>query len=355
MDLRLLALATTHVCHHTWSMKALTVRLDALDPEAGDALRVIAYFDSLVAHQAGLNALLRAAAFLSAGPAALVDEDRSVRLRVDADGRTGQPTDAPDPAWPHLEFGSTPARLWLEQDGPARAVDALVLERAAAAIEPLLLRTRGRNSSSQPDEASVEILLSRDSSPEARSTAARRLRLPADGLVRAIAVHDGAPIIQRAPGPTTDADVEQGLRAGIGPAVCVAELPDSWDQARLALRLTAASTPRDPGPRVVRADQAGSQLLLASLIGADTPAPPDVVVVEDAIQAAPWMLETLVAIAYSTSMRAAAHQLRVHHSSAQERAARATRMLGWELDEPAGRFRLQLALMIRRLRATPAV
>lgn len=77
-------------------------------------------------------------------------------------------------------------------------------------------------------------------------------------------------------------------------------------------------------------------------------------VVEDAIRSAPWMLETLVAIAHSTSVRAAATELRVHHSTAQERASRASRMLGWDLDDPAGRFRLQLALVVRRLRATPA-
>ena len=327
------------------------MRLDALDPEAGDALRVIAYFDSLVAHQAGLNALLRAAAFLSHGPVALVDEARSVRVRVDAEGGVGQPSAAPDPAWPRLDFGAVPSTLWLEHTGPERAVDALVLERAAAAIEPLLLRTRGRGDASHPDEASVELLLSRDSPAEARATAARRLRLRPDGLVRTVAVHDGAPALVRVGGPTADVELEDGVRAGVGPAVGVDDLPDSWDQARQALRLTAAATHQDPGPRVVYADRAGSQLLLAALIDADTPAPRDVVVVEDAVRTAPWMLETLHAIADSTSMRAAAGQLRVHHSTAQERAARATRALGWDLDDPQGRFRLQLALVVRRLRA----
>lgn len=344
-------LAGSGRCAHTGAVKELTVRLDALDPEAGAALRVISYFDSLVAHGAGLNALLRAAAVLTAGPAALVDEERSLRVRVDAQGQAGVPAAEPDPAWPTLAFGSTGSRLWLEYAGPARAVDAVVLERAAAAIEPLLLRTRGRRDRPGDDEASVEVLVDPHASREARDVAARRLGLPRDGLVRAVALPGGRAAV-RVEGDAVST-AEEGERAGTGPAVPLDGLPESWRQARLALRLTAAGTPGDPGPRTVRADEAGSLLLLAATVDADTPAPADVAAVEAAAQTAPWLLPTLDAVARSTSVRAAATRLRVHHSTAQERAARASRALGWDIDAPEGRLRLQLALVVRRLRAAP--
>jgi DNA-binding PucR family transcriptional regulator len=39
-----------------------------------------------------------------------------------------------------------------------------------------------------------------------------------------------------------------------------------------------------------------------------------------------------------------------HHSTMPARLARAEAVLGFEVDSPAGRFRLHLALMLRRLR-----
>ncbi|OLT35572.1 hypothetical protein BJF79_32295 [Actinomadura sp. CNU-125] len=108
-------------------MRDLTVRLDALDPQAGAALRVIAYFDDLTAHGATLQAIVRGAAVLTAGPAALVDDARRVRIRVDAQGRAGSPRRNPRPRVAERARGS--AVLWLEHPGPAR-IDAMVLERA---------------------------------------------------------------------------------------------------------------------------------------------------------------------------------------------------------------------------------
>jgi hypothetical protein len=70
--------------------------------------------------------------------------------------------------------------------------------------------------------------------------------------------------------------------------------------------------------------------------------------------AAPWMLATLHAVATSASLRAAATALRVHHSTLQDRIVHAERLLGWSVREPAGQFRLHLALVLRRLRHQPA-
>ncbi|MEV5827356.1 helix-turn-helix domain-containing protein [Spirillospora sp. NPDC052242] len=344
-------------------MRDLTVRLDALDPQASAALRVIAYFDDLTAHGATLQAIVRGAAVLAAVPAALVDEARRVRIRVDAQGRTGTPAASPDPAWPSVPAGS--AVLWLEHSGPPRPADAMVLERAAAAATAVLDRTRGR--ADPHDTASVETLLDPASSPQARTTAARRLGLPASARIRAVALHDGTALLRVAADPEDEpapgtrpapaaghvAPAPEGARAGVGPAVDVDGLPDSWEAARTALRLTAEGTPDDPGPRVVHADEAGGLLALARAVGPDSPKIPDVTAVEHAARAAPWVLATLDAVAGASSVRAAAAALRIHHSTLQERLAHAERLIGWSLADTPGRFRLHLALVLRRLHRPP--
>jgi DNA-binding PucR family transcriptional regulator len=50
-----------------------------------------------------------------------------------------------------------------------------------------------------------------------------------------------------------------------------------------------------------------------------------------------------------SSLRAAATALRVHHSTLQDRISHAEPLLGWNVREPHGRLRLQLALALRRL------
>jgi sugar diacid utilization regulator len=127
------------------------------------------------------------------------------------------------------------------------------------------------------------------------------------------------------------------------------DLPASWAAARTALRLTAEGTERDPGPRVVYAEELGGLAVLAAAVGPGTEPSPDVRALERARSTAPWMLATLEAVAFTPSLRAAAASLVVHHSTLQDRVARAERLLGWSLRTPQGRLRLQLVLTLRRL------
>ncbi|MET9761925.1 helix-turn-helix domain-containing protein [Streptomyces sp. NPDC006372] len=101
-------------------MKELAGRLTALDPDAGAAVRVIAYFDRLAESRAGVEALVRGAAVLAGCPARLVDPERRVRVRVETDG-TRRDTDVPpDPTWPSARLApDSPALLWLERAGTA--------------------------------------------------------------------------------------------------------------------------------------------------------------------------------------------------------------------------------------------
>jgi hypothetical protein len=353
-------------------VKELAGRLAALDPDAGAALRVIAYFDRLLEHRAGLEALVRAAAVLSGSPARLVDTERGVRMRVGPDGRRaddGGPVDTDWP-WAPLTPGDDAApsphsttaadsALFLEHPGPPDGVHAMILERAAAAARAVLERTRGRRAPAD-DPALVEVLLDASAPLPVRLRAAARLGLDAERPVRAVASSDGGARVETVPEPadpavrtpTAPADLP---RAGIGPAVDISELPRSWTAARTALRLTAEGTPWDPGPRTVYADDLGALTLLADVVGPHTPPVPDVAAVERAVTEVPWAAATLYAVAVSPSLRAAAAELTVHHSTLQERLTHAEHLLGWDVRAPAGRLRLQLALAVRKLRQSAPI
>ncbi|MFD4560882.1 helix-turn-helix domain-containing protein, partial [Streptomyces sp. NPDC058469] len=148
--------------------------------------------------------------------------------------------------------------------------------------------------------------------------------------------------------PHTDAELPAG-RLGIGPAVPVLDLPRSWASARTALRFTADGTAQDPGQRIVHADELGGIALLAALVAPGAEPPPDVHDVEAAAANAPWLLVTLNAVATTTSLRAAATEINVHHSTLQDRLTHAESLLGWPVRTPQGRLRLQLALTMRHL------
>ena len=110
-------------------MQGLVWRLKALDPEASEGLKVIAYFDALIDGHASAHVLLTGAAVLSGCPAGYVADGNT--LRVDASGTKTAPG-APD-AWPGHDFGDG-GRVWIERAGPAFANDEMILERAAIAL-----------------------------------------------------------------------------------------------------------------------------------------------------------------------------------------------------------------------------
>ncbi|MEU6372521.1 helix-turn-helix domain-containing protein [Streptomyces sp. NPDC046909] len=381
-------------------MKELAGRLTALDPDAGAAVRVIAYFDRLAESRAGLEALVRGAAVLAGVPARLVDVDRRVQVRVEPDGTRRESDVPPDPAWPWaaLTPDGAPA-LWLERGaanpgttppgmagtgmagprvaapgvadlgmvgpgvaalgvadagvtGPGIAapgaagpsvVDAVILERAAGAVRLVLDRTRGR--APVDDPALVETLLDATAPEPARLHAARRLGLDPALPSRAVAAVEGPPRI--VPG-RREAELPTG-RLGVGPSVSVLDLPGSWAAARTALRFTAEGTAQDPGQRIVHAEELGGTALLADLVAPGAEPPPDVLALESAAATTPWLLATLHAVASTASLRAAATEVNVHHSTLQDRLVHAEHLLGWPVRTPQGRFRLQLALTMRHL------
>jgi PucR C-terminal helix-turn-helix domain len=336
-------------------VKDLEVRLAALDPDASAAVRVIAYFDKLTESGAGLEPVVRGAAVLTGYPARLTDEERRLSVRVEPDGAHRPVASAPDQSWPRADVGPDGgATLWLESDGPAGPVDAMVLERAAAAARIVLSRTRGRAPApGRGGQAAVEVLIDGGSAPADRQHAARVLGVARAAGLRAVALAGPGgiePAILAEPLPGAHQAGGDERRAGIGTVTDLDGLPASWAAARTALRFTAAGTGDDPGPRSVRYDELGGLVLLAGSVGPGTPMIPDEAALDHAAAAAPWILVTLHAVATSVSLRAAAAGLLVHHSTLQERVGQAERLLGWPVRDPQGRHRLYLALVLRRLR-----
>lgn len=331
-------------------MRELTARLSALAPEAANALKVIAYFDQLSEHGAGAGSVLRGAAILSGCPAGLRDRSRDLLLRTLPDGTSAVPLAQAESSWARAASRDGTLEIWLERDSLVQeTLDALVLERALLAVATSLGRTL--DPAGHGESACVRVLLAPDSDSAAREGALRGLRLTAATPVCAVAALGRAPMIARSPG---EGRLKAGGgRAGIGPVLPAGEAPASWNQARLALRLTAEGTPQDPGERVVLAQDAGALLAIAEKAGPEDVPPPDVTALEAAAAKTPWMLETLQAISTTDSLRDAAALLHLHHSTVQERAVRADRALGWAVLSQRGKQRVQLALVMRRIFTAP--
>ncbi|MFC9250428.1 helix-turn-helix domain-containing protein [Amycolatopsis thailandensis] len=331
----------------------LVSKVSALDPEAGNALRVVAHFDALVTDRAGLETVLQAAGAFTGCGVRLVEPLHGVDLRADENGqvsRGGAETAANWPGVPVFPGGAD--ALWLERAGMGGVVNGIVLDRAAFVIREILSRTRGRTTTEDP--AAVEVLLDHTTTESARRIAAARLHLPADGTARAVAAANGPGRIDHRPGAPAERWTGRG-RVGIGPKAGILELPESWRQARLALRFAAENTEHDPGPEVVLAEELGTLAFLADAVpGPGTSPIPDVDALERVTSTAPWGLSTAVAFTCHASLRLTAAALFLHHSTLQDRICSLERELGWTIRDPQGRLRLQLAIATRRLLRHPA-
>ena len=332
-------------------MQELVGRLTALDPEASDTLKVVSYFDTLVAGGVGIETLLRGAAVLSGTTAGRATEGRAAtRITPDggrADAAAERSNAAAAASWPSRQT-SDGSHVWIEREGAAHANDAMVLERLALAVA--ITSARRANTA----DAAVEVVVSASAAPAERAVAAAKLRLVARDDVRAIAFHpDAAALV---PGPNAvvatsrglarvvlvDRSVElpSGVAAGIGVGGPAERLPESWASALVALRLSTEHQP------VVDAAELGAVLLVAE--AADRRGEPH----PDAMALAALDLrsrEVLEAVADAGSMRAAASVLGMHHSSVQARADAITAQLGYDPRTPTGRTRYFLARALAAL------
>ncbi len=339
-------------------MKGLLLRLSGLDADAENAVRVIGFFDHLITGRAGLDVLVRNTADLAGCPVGVHAPGQGLSLRAAPGGAVGTPAAAPvGAATRALEGGVV---VWVARDGAPLPLDDMLLERFAIAAA-ILLEHSGVPRPELGDPALVELVLSEDTGTVERSRAlhllgfgpATRLRVLAGTGVDALAGRSARLGGMRAvllPGEV--ASLPDGARAGVGPAGAAIDVARSWRAARTALRFTSAAEP------VVWWERLGGLAALADKLAPAELAELADVRALDHLAAEPHGADTLAALdalCATGSARKAAAALHRHHSTMPARLARAEAVLGFEVDSPAGRFRLHLALVLRRLRDNAAL
>ncbi|ALJ20493.1 hypothetical protein [Microbacterium sp. No. 7] len=320
-------------------MEELAGRLPALDPGVGESLKVVAYFDALSVNGAGHDALLRAAAVLSGTVAGSERQGRVVRF--DSAGRRVSGSGDADERRPGTAVGA--GRVWLERSGPLHANDEMIVERLAHALA--LLESRHDHS------GGFAVVIDATRSIEERSTMLTRLRIAQSARIRLIATAPDAPKtgalssivptrygLLQASLDTTGEPV-QATRAGFGLWTRADHAPESWDDAVIAYRLSTEDLP------MLDAVDLGSLLPLVRGYDHDTPHH-DVVVLSRLDRAEAEALRVLVE---AESVRSAAVELRLHHSTLQAKHRHLTHTLGYDPRTTGGRARYVIAEILRRL------
>lgn len=335
-------------------MQELLGRIARLDPSASLGLRVIACFDELVVGNVNTRGLLAAAASLTGCPAGFRQEHPARVVRVTPRG-TLQDGEPPTVAPEFMAPASDGLTVWLEREGEALPNDAITLERLALAIR--IRHGRGRRD--RDNRRHLGLLTDTDVAAEDRIAAAAELGLTATGRYRVAAAplfavwlrHPDGPedVIPTRHGPIhaivlpESYDAFDASPCGVGVATSVDELHHSFRTAMVALRL--CSSPEDG---LVCADVYGG---LVDML-ADTPEDghqPDVERMDE-IVAHPWGLATVGAIVTTHSLREAARQAGVHHSTMSTRMDVISATLGFDPLDGFGRARLGLAYLSHRLR-----
>lgn len=328
-------------------MKGLLLRLSGLDADAENAVRVIGFFDRLITERAGLDVLVRSTAELAGCPVGLRAPGQGLELRADTGNAV---TAGPMPVRAMIRSLEGGVEVWVAREGKPAPLDDMLLERFAIAAAVLL------DHPSVPlpelgDPALVELVLSESVGTAERSRALHLLGIGATAPLRVLAAKGEVPgrsVLLGDARAVLATDVpETGGRLGVGPLLPAIEAARSWQAARTALLYTSDSEP------VAWWERLGGLGLLARIETADIAQLADVRAL-DRLAAEPDLIATLEALCATGSVRKAAASLHRHHSTMPARLARAESMLGFELDSAAGRFRLQLALMLRRLRDNSA-
>jgi hypothetical protein len=344
-------------------MKGLLLRLSSLDADAENAVRVISFFDELITNKVTLHHLVQATARLAECPAGAADSMLGVHVRVAPDGHVeGDPE--PESLVRDISLHS---RVWLERPGPPLPLDDIVLERFAIAAAMVLDHPRGPLPE-LGDAALMELALSESAGEAERARAVRLMRFDPTTRLHVLAVAGGIEPVRKALGNIRVAslgrvhavltesppvlDGVEGVRVGVSPAVAAIAAPDGWRQARTALRFAALDSAY---PAIVRAVQLGALAVLAERVRVSDIADVHDVATLDALATEPNGADTLAildALCATGSARKAAAEVYRHHSTVTAKLAHAESKMGFSFATPAGRLRLELAILFRHLRNT---
>ncbi|MDT7562032.1 MAG: hypothetical protein QOG76_656 [Pseudonocardiales bacterium] len=373
-------------------MKGLLLRLSALDSDAEAAVRVIAYFDRLVERAATPGEVVRATAALAecvvgwassgspdAGALRFAPNGAEVGAEVPIQSSASAPVDPSDSA--------STARVWLERPGTSAPLDDLVLERLALTARLLGSARRRTPAPNLADPALVELVLAEREAREDRARAVHLLGLAAGLPVRVLAVRpapgrdpiaEAVALVSPARGPRTvrvaaigevaavllqppaGADAlppvlraalavqDNSSVAALGGAAPPLDARRSWHQAQLALRFAVPGT---TDTAFIEHDALGTLALLAELPAQRLRTEPDVLAIDALASTRAGALDVaaLEAFCRTGSLRQAAAELHLHHSSVAARLARVEQAVGWRLDTPGDRFRARLAVVARLL------
>lgn len=338
-------------------------RLSQLDADAGGALRVVTFYDTLMRRRVDVSALLRASAGLAECVVGMRLEGSGQVIRMGPDGSAApDPTSQASTTAPVTLDDEEIGAVWLERPGPGAALDELLLDRLALAVAAVVERY-GPAQTTMADPALVELIVSADTDGPARDRALRLLgfaperpvvvvatcaRMPLDKVGAVICDGRNVKAAQLADVGVLVAehiDCERFpsvVRAGIG----TADVPNrSWRQARTALRFTTGRRP------VLRYDDLGALAVLADIPRSVVRDNADVIALQKIAGTADGSdaLKTLDAYCESGSLRRAADRLHLHHSSVARRLEHLSAKLGFDLTEPGGLVRASMALTMLRL------
>ncbi|MGW7054500.1 helix-turn-helix domain-containing protein [Streptomyces sp. NPDC054888] len=341
-------------------MQALALRLSGLDPYVDGAIRIVAFYDTLMRRRVDLPALARASAGLAECVVGIRIHNTGRVIRIAPDG--SQASEPPEPAstaapitLDEEEIGTA----WLERPGPPSRLDEVLLDRLVIATAAAAERY-GPARTTMADPALVELVISCDSDEAARARALRLLGFAADLPLHVVAVRSEFPLDQIGAlvcpsrpvkaAPLADVGVilatavdptrlPASARVGIGAA---ASPERSWRQARTALRFTTAGEP------VIRYADLGALALLAEIPQDAARDNADVAAIAR-IAGNPEDLETLDTYCATGSQRRAADLLHLHHSSVARRLEQIAKALDIALTEPSGLTRARIALTTWRL------
>jgi hypothetical protein len=351
---------------------------DVIEPHLSapeGVIDILHTFDRLAQKPAGIRELVRTAARLAQCPAGVSDGLGRTVARFDPSG-SELPRASPDRC-ERRQSGDHTVRggeAWLEPHGAIQPQQKLVLDRLAFTLGwqlrasgavPVLRRT-----------IALEALLSRATNEVERAGAARGLGLDPADQIRAVWIADGPDHddrhidelvrhLQRRLGGglrctriegrllvlVPDAEVDDALAAipprftaAVGPSECASHAPCSLEGATVALRFAGATV----GPRIVRHDELGALALLAEVSLTAALQLPEVRTLHQMVASPDGVsdLRCMEAFLRRGSLRAAARELYMHHSSVADRLDRVFSALGLDRELPLHRTRAHLTLLL---------
>ena len=370
-------------------MRGLLSKLAGIDTTAERGLRVIEFFDQLVAHRADVEAVVRATAVLAETTAGAIFDEFADIVTVTADGRA---LSAAGPG-PHALVNEividddTVGRVWLDRTeaSDGHEWDELIVARMSLALATFHARryddTGGRLGLTDP--AVVHVLLRETSTETEAARASRLLGFAVGQLVRVIAVtadehveaglpdlraavatasggraiatamsNNLAVIVVSGEAPVTP-PLPAGISACIGPRTEVENCARSWSQARRGVRFAAT---RGSRPHWASTDELGSVIALVDLNPEDVSKLADVKAIAKlaAVKTGDLDLQVLDEMSWLASGRDVATALHMHHSSVAYRIDGISRALGFDIRTTEGRYRARTALLLWQLHVRKA-